>query len=282
MTDPEYWNSAVQKASASRRITVIKQPFTHPAADYALLQFAANDGRALAARCITPPAQAARPLLLLFHDYHVPVRGWHHMTRFIAAGFSVVAMQNQRETADLTLGYQTAPEGMPLAQLYADALVTAHAAIRRLNPSCVVTWGEGLGGGLALVVASLLAEKVSACAMLNPMPAALEGIVRNGSASDFYKGIQRHFRFCDPLHANEQELLSAMHWIDLLSFAPLVRCRVLMGTALLDPLSPPDAQQKLFDALTCPKQRLIYAKHAHERINDFEDELLVFLRSCLC
>ena len=59
----------------------------------------------------------------------------------------------------------------------------------------------------------------------------------------------------------------------------MVRARVLMGTCGMDAVSPPAAQDAVYAALACPKRRLYYAKHIHERVNDFEDELLCFLHT---
>jgi len=49
------------------------------------------DGRSVTARVIRPAADGVHPLLLMYHDLIRGVRGWHHMTRFLAPGFGVVA-----------------------------------------------------------------------------------------------------------------------------------------------------------------------------------------------
>lgn len=45
------------------------------------------DGRSVTARVIRPAADGVHPLLLMYHDLNRGVRGWHHMTRFLAPGF---------------------------------------------------------------------------------------------------------------------------------------------------------------------------------------------------
>ena len=49
------------------------------------------DGRSVTARVIRPAADGVHPLLLMYHDLNRGVRGWHHITRFLALGFGVVA-----------------------------------------------------------------------------------------------------------------------------------------------------------------------------------------------
>ena len=48
------------------------------------------DGRSVTARVIRPAADGVQPLLLMYHDLNRGVRGWHHITRFLALGFGVV------------------------------------------------------------------------------------------------------------------------------------------------------------------------------------------------
>ena len=42
------------------------------------------DGRSVTARVIRPAADGVHPLLLMYHDLNRGVRGWHHITRFLA------------------------------------------------------------------------------------------------------------------------------------------------------------------------------------------------------
>ncbi|MEG0321948.1 MAG: acetylxylan esterase, partial [Oscillospiraceae bacterium] len=59
-------------------------------------------------------------------------------------------------------------------------------------------------------------------------------------------------------------------------FAPRLTCPLLLGTALMDRIAPPEGQQAVYDSATCPKQHLVYPKYEHERINFFEDKLPKF------
>ena len=60
------------------------------------------DGRSVTARVIRPAADGVHPLLLMHHDLNRGVRGWHHITRFLALGFGVVAGLTRYTRAELS------------------------------------------------------------------------------------------------------------------------------------------------------------------------------------
>ncbi len=192
---------------------------------YKKVTFSASDGQQLYARYIRPAGSGKFPLVLMFHDADRPVRGWHHMTRFIALGYSVFALQN-RET------------GSP-QQHITDALSAAHVALqlRYTDPDRVYAWGEGLGGTLAIAVSALF--DVAKCAAQNPL--------------------------CSGSYAA------------CACFASLLKAPFLMATSGMDSIAPPENQLVVYSAVQGPKGHYLYPKYVHERINAFEDRLIVFL-----
>lgn len=77
--------------------------FVNPCARYSEVSFELGDG-AIHARLIEPVGRARVservPLCLMFHDIDRPVRGWHHMTRFAAMGYAVLALDDDVAGAD--------------------------------------------------------------------------------------------------------------------------------------------------------------------------------------
>ena len=67
----------------------------------------------------------------MFHDAGRPVRGWHHMTRFVALGYAVFALENRAEADAQTQ--------------FADAQAAARAALSLPTTLNLIAWGEGLG-----------------------------------------------------------------------------------------------------------------------------------------
>lgn len=234
----EVWEEKYNRISLSS-LSREQVCFQNPAAVYEQLTVKASDGRDLPVRYIRPAEDGPFPTLLMFHDLGRPCRGWHHMTRFAALGYAVVALQN-RVNSDFTMEQM---EDELLGQCYLDALTAAKAALAlpQTDRKHLSTWGEGFGGGLAMAAAALLGGDTR-CACLHPMPAEWH-----------------------------------TPYLDIENFATLLRGPLLMGTAMMDSIACPEGQFAAFNRAACPKQHLIYPKYVHERINAFENEHIKFL-----
>ena len=272
-----FWSGRCRQANAFGDLRSAPAEVHNPKGRYQELTFTAVDGARLTARYLCPAAGGRVPTVLAFHDFDRPVRGWHHLTRFLALGYAVLALQNRTAFPDVSKGWRGAPEALELTALFSDALTAAHVALSlpHTDPLRLAVWGDGLGGGLALAVAAMFQENVVKCAVLNPLPANFRLAAESGSV--FYAGIRTHFRFEDARRQDEDAFFQALEYVDCAQFAPMLSCGLLMGTALMDPVSPPAAQQAVYEGASCKKRLLVYPKHAHERVNAFEDELLAFL-----
>lgn len=274
-----FWQAQALGAAAPQKPYLQQIALPNPAARYYEVRFSGTDGAPLYARYIRPAGSGPFPTVLLFHDYGRGIRGWHHMTRFAALGWAVVALENRVPCCDITAGWRAAPEGLSLVQLYTDALTLAHLAraLPGVDAARLAPWGEGLGGGLALAAAALLPEYVTKCAALNPLPADPRRAWALGCDGGLWSGLRACLRDHDPTHAEAEELFLSLGYLDCARFAPMLRCRLLLGTGLMDRLSPPDGQYAVFHAASCEKRHIVYPNYEHERINFFKNELLTFL-----
>ncbi len=272
-----FWNARWNRAAVSGGIEMKKVEMRNPAAEYYELYCTAADGTLLKARYICPVIGDTLPTVLMFHDYGREIRGWHHMTRFAALGFAVLALENRVFRFDVTSRWETGPEGMLVTELFTDALTLAQVArhLPRTDLSRLMTWGEGFGGGLAVAAAAMAGCKK--CAALNPIPADFRTAWKESSGEGLYGGIRTYFRERDPVHEQEDALFCVLDYVDCLNFAPMLQGSLLLGTGALDPLAPPDTQKALFDQAVCDKQRIVYPKYGHERINFYENEQLKFM-----
>jgi cephalosporin-C deacetylase-like acetyl esterase len=237
-------------------------------ASYATLRLTGLDGEPIECRCVMPCGVAKAPVVLAFHDAMRPVRGWHHLTRYVALGCAVVAMQNRAGVEGVLVpepaavgdgwgvvyhlpGEQPPVTGRTLSAAtcaaleatYTDAFVVAHALgrIDQLDANRVLTCGDGLGGALALLVASLL--PVRAAAAFAPLPSALH---------------------------------ESCAQVDVAQIANGLACPALVGMGLLDRQATPEAVRAITSGLS--QVRVVsYPRYAHERVNAFEDELMAFL-----
>lgn len=244
-----HWNW--ENLNAAVEIEIQQIPFCNDLAIYEKMTIPSDYGE-IHARCIRPTGEGRYPLVLMFHDLHRGIRGWHHMTRFIAQGYAVIALDEEPSNVD----WKIHPEKLNLEARYEKALLLAKVActLPFVNSEKIVTWGEGFGGGLAMVVSAILPQD-SKCAALHLMPADFRGMCRNVS----------------------EDVLCKMDYVDLVNFAPLMHGKFLMGTALMDQLSPAEGQYACYHRVECDKEHLIYPKYDHERINFFENEMLKFM-----
>ena len=275
----QFWRERCEQAATPREVKILEQPFGNAVAQYSLLEFPGTDGAPLCARFLRPKLEKPVSVVLMFSDFDRPVRGWHHMTRFLALGLAVVALERRAAPIDLSAGWENAPEGLAMAGQYTDAVTTSFVAqtLPGIDPTRLITWGEGLGATMALVVAALRPDAAVKCAALNPLFADFRRVCDQNCDTGPCAGIRTHFRDQDPMHLEEDAFFEALGYLDCIHFAPLIKGDFLMGIGLMDQFSPPLAQSAVYNRVSASKRLLTYPKYCHERINAFENELLRFL-----
>ena len=106
-------------------LTVTAIDFANPCARYSEVSFEVG-GDVVHGRLIEPAGRARTselvPLCLMFHDIDRPVRGWHHMTRFAAMGYAVLALD------DDVIGCSDLQQG-----------ITSPAFVKRIRWGCALS-----------------------------------------------------------------------------------------------------------------------------------------------
>lgn len=276
-----FWSARAERALASRPCELAEVGIDTPVAAYRELSFASTDGKTVRARVLLPKAAGPRPLILVFHDMDRGVRGWHHLTRYLAPDYAVCHLECRPWAKDVTAGWQDGPDALVLAQLIDDAVAVAGIArtLEGVDASRVMTWGEGLGGLLSMACAALVPGVVK-CAAFNLTPADFRGSWEAGASSLAFSGVTRHFREEDPAAERLDEFFSALGYVDAASLATLLHkdTELLLGCGLMDAQQPSLGCYAVFNRTACTKKELVtYPKFVHERINDFEDRLLAFM-----
>ena len=157
-------------------ITVID--FANPCARYSEVSFELGTD-VVHARLIEPAGRTRVservPLCLMFHDVDRLVRGWHHMTRFAAMGYAVLALDDDVVgVGDLQRGIAS-PAFVERVR-WGCAMAKVARELDGIDPDRLFTWGEGLGGGIALAVSALDEQGLSCTAIANPLPGGLEAL----------------------------------------------------------------------------------------------------------
>lgn len=284
-----FWKTSVAFAQNAQVESIIELPSATQTATFKRITFTSTDQTQLSARVILPVgtykaeslSAADLPAVVLFSDLGRGVRSWLHLLRFTALGMPVVALEArpcEPQLKDTWRGALSAEElaralinpddaaASTLKRFIDDALVAVSVASRFLGRT-TVTWGEGLGGSQALFTAALLPKEVSATMALNPLFAdnatTLRAVVGCGDTSQ------------------SDAAIDAVGLLDSACVAELVRVPALIGTALLDQSAPTEGTFALYNRLAGQKEIRVYPKFGHERINQFENEQINYLREVI-
>ena len=159
-------------------LTVTAIDFANPCARYSEVSFELG-GYVVHGRLIEPSGRARAselvPLCLMFHDIDRPVRGWHHMTRFAAMGYAVLALDDDVAGADDLQREISSPAFVERVR-WGCALAKVARNLDGMDPDRIFAWGEGLGGGVALAVSALDEQGLACTAVANPVPGGLEAL----------------------------------------------------------------------------------------------------------
>ncbi|SCK01843.1 Cephalosporin C deacetylase [uncultured Clostridium sp.] len=274
--------------------TIIKKNFNNKSANYYEINFKGIDGANIYAKYICPNKDKKTPTVLEFHDYKGASRSWHHLTRYVGIGYSVIAMDCRGQggksedignlkgstvCGHVISGLDDEVENMYYCKVYLDGYILSRI-VEELNSTDInrlIAFGKGQGAAIALVV-STLNQNIKKCSMQYPFLCDFKRVWDMDLDLNAYEGIRYYFRWFDPRHIREKEIFEKLGYIDIVNFAGKLNCEVFMGTALLDTVCPPSTQYAVFNNITCRKKHVIYPKYDHELNNFFENENLKFMR----
>jgi acetyl xylan esterase len=291
-----FWETSVAFAQNAQVESMVELLSATQTATFKRITFTSTDQTQLRARVILPvdaseagtlPATTKAcsaselPVVVLFSDLGRGVRSWLHLLRFTALRLPVVALEArpcEPQLKDAWRGALAAEElahalinpasaaASPLKQLIDDALVTTSVASHFLGRTAI-TWGEGLGGSQALFAAALLPKAVIATMALNPFFA------------DNATTLRSHVGCGDTPQSDAA--IDAVGLLDSACAAELIRVPALIGTALLDQSAPIEGTFALYNRLPGQKEMRVYPKFGHERINQFENEQINYIREVI-
>ena len=270
----EFWSN--QKKSIKQQPLTNCRPIkkTNTAA-YSYVNYTGTDNAEKTATYIKPATKEPTAIMIDFHDIGRSTRGLYYLTRYIALGYAVFAPSITGVYA-MANGVDKSKEDMGFLQVYRDALLAVSVA-HQLHPNLpIYVSGEGIGGSLAILTAALTPQ-IQCCSALNPLMADFRTICDLNADTGFYSSMREYFRNFDATHANRDHVFKNLDYLDVVNFAALVQCPLLIGTGLISELSPPATQYAVYNNAVCQKRHALFQKYGHERINFYEDEHLDFL-----
>lgn len=271
----KFWNTLCRQDCQLPAAFELKKRMTTAAAEYDDLSYMGLDGRTITTSYIRPLLQKPTAIVIDFHNTGRSSRGQFYLNRYTALGFSVMAPPCH---PGITLGFSMSAgeeiQNQAACMAYREAFLAVRIA-RELEPLLpVYTYGEGLGAALAVACSGRAG--VEKCAAQNPLLTDYRTVYELGYDTGYYETIRRYFRDIDGEHSHEEEFFGRLDYVDCLNFARFSKASLLLGTGLLDEVSPAKGQYGLFHSAAGEKRHSVFPKHGHERINFFENDAMEF------
>jgi cephalosporin-C deacetylase len=282
-----YWDEALaENHNTDPNPEFVKAEFQTDFAECFDLYFTGVRGARVHAKFLRPKkAVTPGPALLLFHGYTGNCGDWHDKLGWVAAGFTVAAMdargqgglsQDVGGTTGNTLnghiirGLDDKPENLMFRHIFLDTAQLARVimGLPEVDARRVAAMGMSQGGALTLACAAL-EPRIKRAAPVFPFLCDYQRVWEMDLAKDAYEELRLWFRQFDPLHLREKEVFTKLGYIDCQHLAPRIKAEVLMFTCLMDPVCPPSTQFAAYNRITAPKEMVIYLPGENDRTFNF-------------
>ncbi len=291
----KFWDSALaEMKSVEPAVELIPSEFQVPFAECCHLYFTGVRGARIHAKYLRPKnSPGPHPAVVQFHGYSVSSGDWADKLSYVAAGFSVAAMDCRGQGGlsqdiggvkgntlhgHIIRGLDDCPENMLFRNVFLDAAQLASVVMDmpEVDEERVGAMGASQGGGLTLACAAL-EPRIKRLAPIYPFLCDYQRVWEMDLAADAYAELRDYFRLFDPVHKTENEVFTKLGYIDNQHIAKRIRGEVLMAVGLMDRICPPSTQFAAYNKITTPKSMIIYPDFGHEWIPGFGDSTYEFM-----
>ena len=294
-----FWDKSLTEIqSIDPKVEIIAAEFQAPKVECFHLFFTGVGGARVHAKLLRPAnTQSPHPAVLLFHGYTGDSGDWFDKLGYVAAGFTVAALDcrgqaglsedGSRVSGNTLHGHiirglddalRGSPEKMLFRQMFLDTAQLARIVMEMLEVDAnrVGAMGGSQGGALTIACAAL-EPRIKRAAPLFPFLSDFMRVWEMDQAKDAYKELQEYFRHSDPIHKLEATIFEMLGYIDIQFLAPRIQAEVLWGISLMDTICPPSSQFAVYNKLTSPKKMAIYPDFGHELLPGWYDQAFQFL-----
>ncbi|NLC69047.1 MAG: acetylxylan esterase [Clostridiaceae bacterium] len=292
----EYWERALKEMNAvDPEIELIPAGFQVPFAECFDLYFTGVKGARIHAKYIRPKnTKEKHPAVIMFHGYSGNCGSWQSKLCYVAAGFSVAALDCRGQgglsedkggvkgntyNGHIIRGLDDPdPDNLLFRQIYLDTAQLAKIVMSfpEVDENRIGVLGGSQGGGLTLACGAL-EPRIKKLAPTYPFLCDYKRVWDMDLAKDAYAELKTYFRQFDPRHEREDEIFTKLGYIDVQFLAERIRGEVLMGTGLQDTVCPPSTQFAAYNRIKSKKHMVIYPDFGHEGLPDFDDMVYEFM-----
>jgi len=278
----EFWDAGLAEMRAiDPKVELTPHPLKQPFAECFELRFTGVGGARIFAKLLRPKKiDKPGPAIVGFHGYSMNSGDWADKLNYVANGATVVHMdcrgqggrsedvggvQGTTLNGHIIRGLSDKPAKMLYRQIYLDCAQLAGIvlAMPEVDPARVGAMGGSQGGGLTLACAAL-EPRINRAAPTFPFLSDYQRVWEMDLAANAYSELKTYFRNHDPRHERRDDVFMQLGYIDIQHLAPRIRAEVLMGTGLMDTITPPSTQYAAFNKITSPKRTVIYPDFGHE------------------
>lgn len=248
------------------------------------LTFECEENSLVYSKCMVPAtSEGPFPVMFYFHGYQGSGPDWSHMFQYVAAGYAVVCMdvrgqsgysidggsfQGNTVKGHIIRGATQGKEHLFYKGIYLDVcrLVRLVSQFTWADEKELYSYGASQGGALALIAAALNPE-IKRTVAIYPFLSDFKRVLELGDHGEAYNELFRYFKFHDPFHETEAEILDTLSYIDVKNFAHLIQAEVKMIIGMEDDICPPSAQFAIYNRIVSSKEIKIMPEYGHEAMN---------------
>jgi len=262
------------------------------------LTFTGMGGARVHAKFLRPrKAAAPGPAVLMFHGYSGSSGDWNDKLGYVAEGYTVAALDCRGQgglsedvggvkgwtlRGHIVRGLDEAMAGSPEKLLFRDIFLdTAELAdivmsMETVDEARVGATGGSQGGALTVACISL-EPRIKCAAPVFPFLSDYKRVWEMDQDKDAYAELREWFRRFDPTHAREDEVFTALGYVDVHHLSPRTNAEVLWFTGLMDTICPPSTQFAAYNGITSQKSMVMYPDFGHEGLPGHGDTIFEFM-----
>ncbi|MEO3944917.1 acetylxylan esterase [Gorillibacterium sp. CAU 1737] len=214
------------------------------------------------------------PCIVLYHGYTGSRELPEHHAVWLMMGYAVFAVDVRGQggiTGNTLAQHGGSSKGWVTQNIldkdnfyYKAITVDALRAVRfvkeqpEIDPQRIIAMGTSQGGGLTLMVSSLLREEVRIAVASLPNMCQLDSAIINsvGSISEVADYLTRHPEDLDAA-------LDTLSYFDAVNLADRIQAPLLCTVSLKDPVCTPDSIYAAYNRITSSKEMIVYPFNGH-------------------